>query len=225
MEQPFVYLVGGGEFSDRTAPADRRMLGMLAGARVAIVPTAAAQHRPELAAGHGVRYFARLGSDAEAVMILNQKDAEDPELCSVLVKADLIYLTGGDPAHLVRAFRGSAAFEALRGAAEQGSIIGGSSAGAMALGPVVAFPNAGIGEGLGLIKLVTIPHAESIPQARMDQITDAIGGDHPIVAICAESACMVSGDKLENFGPDAVAVYVGGGWRTVEPNTKTLPSG
>lgn len=225
MKQRSVYLAGGGEFSATAAIADRRVLDILSGSRVAIVPTAAARHSPELAAGNGVRYFAELGSDAAAVMILNETDAQDPKLCATLAESDLVYLTGGDPAHLVKVFRESTALEALRRAADQGSIIGGSSAGAMALGPVVAFPKEGIGEGLGLVDVVTIPHSESIPQARMDEIADAIGGDHPIVAIPAESACMVSGDRLESFGPDSVSVYIGGEWRTVEPNTGTLLGG
>ena len=223
--RPSIYLTGGGEFSAATEPADRRVLGMLGGPRIAIVPTAAARHSPELAAQNGVLYFSRLGSDAEAVRVLEENDAQDAELCSMLAKADLIYLTGGDPAHLVKVFQGSTALETLRQAAERGSIIGGSSAGAMALGPVVAFPKEGIGDGLGLTEVVTIPHAESIPQTRLDEVVDAIGADHPIAAIPAESACMVSGDKLESFGPDAVAVHIGDSWRTVEPNTETSLGG
>jgi len=223
--QPLIYLAGGGEFSAATEPADRRVLGMLSGSRVAIVPTAAARHSPELAARNGVSYFSRLGGDAEAVMMLDENDAQDEELCSMLARADLIYLTGGDPAHLVKVFQGSRGLETLERAAERGSIIGGSSAGAMALGPVVAFPKQGIAKGLGLVDVVTIPHAESIPQARQDEIADAIGTDHPIAAIPSESTCMVNGDKLESFGPDAVAVYAGATWRTVEPNTATQLSG
>ncbi len=225
MKQPSIYLVGGDEFSAKTEPADRRVLDILGGSRVAIVPTAAARQHPEIAARHGVRHFSRLGGDAEAVMMLGEKDAQDPELCSMLVGADLIYLTGGDPAHLVKVFQGSTALETLRGAAEQGSIIGGSSAGAMALGPVVAFPRQGIGEGLGLVDVATIPHSESIPQARLDEIARTIGAEHWIAAIPSQSSCLVTGDRLESFGPDAVAVYVGATWRIVEPNTETLLSG
>ena len=49
IRQP-IYLVGGDEFSSATAQADKRVLAMLEGPRVAVVPTAAASHRPELAA-------------------------------------------------------------------------------------------------------------------------------------------------------------------------------
>ena len=100
-----IYLVGGDEFSPATALADERVLGMLRRKRVAVVPTAAADQRPELAGENGVRHFSALGADASIVMILDKADAGNGEFCERLMESDLIYLTGGSPAHLVEVRR------------------------------------------------------------------------------------------------------------------------
>jgi len=190
---------------------------MLEGRRVAVVPTAAASHRPELAAENGVRHFSALGADATTVMILDEADAANEALCGRLMESDLIYLTGGNPAHLVEVLQGSPALAALRQSLEQGSIVGGSSAGAMALGPLVAFPRQGVADGLALADVVTVPHSESIEEGRLQELSRTIGGDHTIVAIPSQSACLVTGQRLEGLGPDAVSVFAVGSWHRVEP--------
>ena len=204
--------------------ADERVLGMLKGKRVAVVPTAAAQHRPELAGGNGVRHFAALGAEASVVMILDKADARNAELCGRLTESDLIYLSGGDPAHLVEVFQGSLALATLRQSAERGSIVGGSSAGAMALGPMVAFPQQGVARGLAIVDVVTVPHSESIGEGRLRELSRTVGNDHTIVAIPSRSACLVTGKQLEGLGPDAVSVFAEGAWHRVEPGQElSLP--
>jgi peptidase E len=219
-----IYLVGGDEFSAATAQADERVLGMLGRKRVAVVPTAAAGQRPELAGENGVRHFAALGADARIVMILDKADAGDRDLCERLTESDLIYLTGGNPTHLVEVLQGSPALAALRQSSAQGAIVGGSSAGAMALGPVVAFPRQGVAKGLAMVEVVTVPHSESIEEERLQELSRTVAGDHTIVAIPSRSACLVTGQRLKGLGPDAVSVFAGGAWRRIEPGRElSLP--
>lgn len=128
-------LMGGNEFRPNCIPMDERLLAELKRPtpRVIIVPTAAAHQNPGLAARNGMRYFSDLGADSASAMILNRSDADDPARLAALDGADVIYLTGGDPAHLLGALRGSLFLDRLRQFAGAGGWLVGSSAGAMVL--------------------------------------------------------------------------------------------
>ena len=128
-----VALHGGGEFE----PGDEPFLDALlttAGAlvddgepiRVAVVPTAAAGGRPDLAAAHGVAAFERVAGRAgrpvrvEPVMVVDATSAADPTLADRLRAAHVIHFPGGDPGMIPRTLPGTAALaaiEAARGAA------------------------------------------------------------------------------------------------------------
>ena len=67
-----ILLVGGGEFQEECLDMDSYLLKSLnkKHPRVAIIPTAAANQRPEMAAENGVRYFDSLEANANPIMIL-----------------------------------------------------------------------------------------------------------------------------------------------------------
>jgi cyanophycinase len=127
--------MGGNEFRPNCIPMDERLLAELKrpAPRVVIVPTAAAHQNPALAARNGSRYFSDLGANTTSAMILKRSDADDPARLAELDVADAIYLTGGDPAHLLDALRGSAFLDYLRQFVAAGGWLIGSSAGAMVL--------------------------------------------------------------------------------------------
>ncbi len=102
-----IALVGGNEFRANCDSMDRLLLDATGAERpgVAIIPTAAAEQNPSMAAANGVSHFDRLGADAWPLMVLTSGDAGDPKNVSRLDDADLVYLTGGDPGHLVCADR------------------------------------------------------------------------------------------------------------------------
>ena len=114
-----IALVGGDEFRRGCEAMDTTILEATGARRprVSVVPTAAAAQNPAKAASNGVSYFSSLGADASAVMALGPADAADPGLIAPLAQADVVYLTGGDPAHLLRTLRGSLLLDALRGRA------------------------------------------------------------------------------------------------------------
>jgi cyanophycinase len=172
-----IALHGGGEF----LPGDERFLGALLEAaatgrgtpdgerpiRIAVVPTAAAAHRPELSGAHGVSAFERVAAAAgrpvaaRAVLIVDTRSAADPTLAAELAAADLVYLPGGDPGVIPRVFPGTAALEAIASARDAGAVVAGASAGAMALGPLTWTPD-GVAKGLGFIPDVAVmPHADA----------------------------------------------------------------
>ncbi len=171
-----IALHGGGEFLAGDEPFLTAWLqaasrpGVAGRARrVAIVTTAAARGRPELAGAHGVdatgRVAACLGLDVEAevVPILDASSAADPDLAARLTAADAIHLPGGDPDLIPAILGGSRAWSAIQAALADGAALAGASAGAMALAAWTWTP-AGLVQGLGLVPgppFLVMPHADA----------------------------------------------------------------
>ena len=136
-----IALVGGGEFRPGCEEMDLAILEAtgVEGPSVLILPTAAANQNPGKAAANGVAYFSGLGARSSALMVLGPAEANDERLMSPLDSADLVYITGGDPGHLLRVLTGSLLLKRLEGALERGAVLAGSSAGAMVLGSWMRF--------------------------------------------------------------------------------------
>ncbi len=134
--------------------------------RVAVVPTAAARGRPDLAGANGVEAFARVaaanGLDvvASAVPVVSHETAHDAGLAAELAAADVIHFPGGDPDLIPTIMPGSAAWAAITDAHIGGAVLAGASAGAMAFGPWTWTPGGGMG-GLRVVHgFVVVPHAQ-----------------------------------------------------------------
>ena len=98
-----IALVGGNEFRPGCERGDRAVLAATGAERprVVILPTAAAHYNPSKAASNGVRYFSDLGAEASPLMVLGKEEAGDEALLAPVDTADVIYLSGGDPGHLL----------------------------------------------------------------------------------------------------------------------------
>ena len=181
-----IALHGGGEF----LPGDEPFLTAILTAaprdagsvRVAVVPTAAARGRPDLAGANGVRALERvalgLGAaiEAEVVPVLDARSAADPGLAARLAGATLIHLPGGDPDLIPALYPGSEAWMAILAALERGAVLAGASAGAMALAPVTWTPQ-GMVRGLGLVPgLIVVPHVDASSWGR---VLDRYGDRRP----------------------------------------------
>ena len=158
-----VALHGGGEFEPGDEPfldallvAAGRLVGDGEPIRIAIVPTAGANGRPDIAAAHGIAAFERVAAragrpvQAEPVLVLDATSAADPVLVERLRVVHLIHFPGGDPAHIPLTFAGSAAWAAIGAARDRGTVLAGASAGAMAMAPLTWTPN-GVVPGLAVV--------------------------------------------------------------------------
>jgi cyanophycinase-like exopeptidase len=175
-----VALHGGGEFEPGDEPFLEALLAVAGrlvadgeSIRIAVVPTAAALGRPDLAAAHGVEAFERVAAgagrpvQAESVPVLDVASAADPELAQRLRAAHLIHFPGGDPALIPRTLPGSPALAAIAAARAGGTVLAGASAGAMAMAPFTWTSN-GVVAGLGIVPGVVIaPHADEAAWARI----------------------------------------------------------
>ena len=218
-----VALHGGGEFE----PGDEPFLdGLLAAAgglvadeepvRIAIVPTAGARGRPDLAAAHGVAAFERVARRAgrpvraEPVLVLDAGLAADPALADRLRAAHLIHFPGGDPALIPLTLAGSAAWAAIETARDGGAVLAGASAGAMAMAPLTWTPN-GVVRGLAVVPgLVVAPHADPATWSRVvarygDALPPDLGllglAERTGVTVTADSPWLVVGESVVHWLP------------------------
>lgn len=133
-----VALIGAGEFLPTMAEFDAGLLAAtgLPRPRVAILPTASYPDGEDVFqrwAAMGVAHFGALGAEVEPVLVRDRSEADDAGAAQALGEADLIYLSGGKPGHLIRALDGSAVGRAILDAHARGAVLAGCSAGAMVL--------------------------------------------------------------------------------------------
>lgn len=169
-----IALLGSGEYLSVMDEVDRHLLansGSKNGSpRVVCLPTAAGREG-DASVGRwskmGVEHFQRLGADVQAVPIIDQDSANDPQWESALENADLIYFSGGDPGYLFNTMNGSRAWTAAQKAWARGAVYAGCSAGAMILGKQIPdFRMAGLRSisAFGVVPAAfTIPHFDAIP--------------------------------------------------------------
>ncbi|MFL5777589.1 MAG: Type 1 glutamine amidotransferase-like domain-containing protein [Chloroflexota bacterium] len=133
-----VALIGAGEFLPEMADFD---LGLLAATgrarpRVVILPTASYPDGEAVFqrwAEMGVAHFRSLGAEVEPVLVRDRAAADDAAAVQAVGEADLVYLSGGKPGHLLDALDGTALADALTAAHDRGAVVAGCSAGAMAM--------------------------------------------------------------------------------------------
>lgn len=171
-----VALHGGGEFLPGDEPFLREILGLAPRSDglvlIAVVPTAAARGRPDVAAANGIAAFRRIAIEAgirvevEAVRVVDAASAADQSLAERLAASTLIHLPGGDPDLIPTVYPGTAAWAAMQHAREHGAVLAGASAGAMALAAWTWTPRGGI-PGLGVVPGIGVaPHADAASWAQ-----------------------------------------------------------
>jgi cyanophycinase len=133
-----VALVGAGEFLAPMAELDRGLLEATGRSRprVAILPTAAAPDGEatfQTWAEMGVQHFMALGAEVEPVLVRTTEEGWDAAALQAIGEADLIYLSGGHPRHLLRVLCESPLGAEIRAANARGAVVAGCSAGAMAI--------------------------------------------------------------------------------------------
>jgi cyanophycinase len=133
-----VALIGAGEFLPAMAEFDAGLLAATGRTRprVAILPTASAPDGEEVFqrwAAMGVAHFGALGAEVEPVLVQDRFDANDTSAAQAVGEADLIYLSGGKPAHLIETLEDTAVGRAIDDAHQRGAVLAGCSAGAMVL--------------------------------------------------------------------------------------------
>jgi peptidase E len=97
-------LIGSGEYLTAMDPVDRELISRLSQSLQAVcLPTTAGQESPARIAylsKLGLRHFEGLGVQVEALPVIDQASANNPEYAAVISRMNFIYLSGGKPAYL-----------------------------------------------------------------------------------------------------------------------------
>ncbi len=210
-----IALVGGDEFREGCEAMDEAILAATGKQTpvTLIIPTAAASQRPELAAQNGVRHFKSLGADAHPLMALDRNDAMDSGLASEVDSAELVYLTGGNPAHLLDSLTESTLLLRIEAALDRGAVLAGSSAGAMVMGSWMRFRE--WRHALGIAKgIATLPHHErSDPESTLQELNASAPDElRAILGVDGRCGALSGPDGWTALGPGNITLYRNGGW-------------
>jgi cyanophycinase len=209
-----ILLAGGAEFGGRMAEPDLRAIELAggAGARISILPTAAApDHNHERAGRNGVRWFESLGAtNVAALPLIDRASADSPAVVAALRESQLIYLLGGFPHYLGQTLVGSASWQAIVAAYQAGAVVAGSSAGAMALCQHYYNPESSqVIEGLALLpNACVLPHHNTFGKGWAARIA-ALLPDSVLLGIDERTAMLDDGDggAWRVYGQGAVTLY------------------
>ena len=218
-----IALVGSGEFTPSMEAVDRALLRSTGRdrPRVVVLPTASwpdGEATFRRWAAQGREHFAGLGAEVEPVLVRGSEDANDPAAIAAIGEADLIYLSGGKPGHLLDALGIGGVGAALRAAHARGAVIMGCSAGAMVLAAHQlrsvgrAFVQLPIGwrDGLALVPgTIVIPHYDAFPEPLSAAIALAAPADTLVLGIDEETALVGRGVAWQVQGRGRVTVWRG----------------
>ena len=223
-----IVLVGGEEFRTGCEEMDRAVMAASGKqpASVLIIPTAAVTG-PAKAANDGVTHFAALGGAASQLMVLDAAQANNSEFVAPAAQADVVYFTGGSPDHLLATLRDSALLRILLAGQETGQVLGGSSAGAMAMGSVMRRPSGGGWvDGLGIVRGVAVlPHHEGRdPVATANELRSGAPDGVVYLGIDARTGCLGSPGDWLVVGSGRVTVYQAGEFGQFDAGDR-LPTG
>ena len=214
----YLVLEGGAEFGGRMRDPDLRALELAGGfdAPLRILPTAAAPDQNHHRAGsNGVRWFKGLGArDVESVLVIDRKNANNPQLANELRRARLIYLLGGFTHYLGQTLKDSLAWRATLDAFNNGAVIAGSSAGAMVMCEFYFDPGAGqVEQGLNLIpNSLVLPHHNTFGKRWATQLLKKLP-DITLIGIDEQTGMIDEGDvrMWKVHGAGNVTLYQDGG--------------
>ena len=219
-----IALVGGEEFRPGCEEMDREIMRASGKdpAKVVVVPTAAVTG-PAKAANDGAIHFGALGGDSSMLMLLERGHAEDPDFFAPAALADVVYFTGGSPEHLLETVENSPFWAALLASVEGGSVLAGSSAGAMVMGSMMRGPRGGGWiEALGLVPGVAVPpHHERRNQPETSkELQQSAPSGLTFLGIDARTGCLGSPGDWRVVGFGRVTVYQGSEWKVYNSGDK-----
>ncbi len=218
-----IVLVGSGEFTPAMEEVDRGLLAATRRTRprVAVVPTASWPDGEAIFEGwleQGRAHFEALGAEVEGVELQSREQAFDAAVVQAIGEADLVYLSGGKPDHLLDVLEGTPAGAALRSVHDRGGTVAGCSAGAMVLAarqPRVGrrrffrIPT-GWREGLGLVEGVAVlPHYDAFPEVLAAAVVLVAPRGTLVLGIDEETAAVCRGGTWQVQGRGRVTVWRG----------------
>jgi cyanophycinase len=209
-------LVGGDEFNPGNEEQDRILASTARPGPAFVLPTAAARQEPGRSVAHATQWFKQFGLELQELPVLKRRDAKSAGLAERARDGGFFYLVGGDPGLVAQVLRGSAVWQAIFQAWQEGAALAGSSAGAMALCSHTlvreTWPNRFNRrpiDALGLLpKTAVLPHFDTFGHRWVESAQAAAPGI-TLVGIDERSAAVWMRDEWRAAGPGSVTVIKG----------------
>lgn len=204
-------IVGGGQLPDSIR---ERFLELAGGrnAHLVIIPTAS--YKADLADLQPAMSFWKAQPVASVEMLHTRKpqEASSPEFLRCLKRATGIWLSGGDQNKLMSAYGGTELERELKRFLARGGVIGGTSAGASVMSPLMicgGYPHPEIGPGFGLLSGVIIDQHFS-NRHRLVRLLNVLGRNPSYlgIGIDEQTALIVTGNTLSVIGNAEVRLCV-----------------
>ncbi len=212
-------LVGGDELHPGNEEQDRVLVEAAGGGHAYVLATAAGRQRPELAVRHAVEWFGSLGLAVEELPATKRSHATSGEIAERARAGRFFYLVGGDPGLVPKVLAGSPVWDAIVSAWRDGAALGGSSAGAMAMGEWTLIRDRMPGDdrrryqpALGVVPGVAVlPHFETFGHRWVGSARAAAPSDGVVLlGVDERSAAMWRDGTWRAYGPGGVTVIAAG---------------
>lgn len=217
-------LVGGDELHPGNEEQDLVLVEAAGGGPAYVLATAAGRHRPDLAVRNAVEWFGQLGLDVEELPATKRSHATSAEIAERARAGRFFYLVGGDPGLVPKTLAATPVWGAIVDAWRSGAALGGSSAGAMALGEWTLIRDRMPSDdrrqyrpALGLVPgIAVLPHFDTFGHRWVDSALAAAPRDDVVlVGIDERSAAVWQDGTWRTYGPGGVTVIAAGEVRRV----------
>ncbi|MBE3580892.1 MAG: cyanophycinase [Thermoanaerobacteraceae bacterium] len=217
-----LYIIGGNEDKEGSCTVLRRFVEAAGGEEAVLAVIPAASGDPAGAGEEYRRVFTRLGAArVEVVTFTSRREAAGADLVNILESSTGIFLTGGDQLRLTALLGGTELDRALHRAYRRGAVVGGTSAGAAAMGTTMIVEGPGeeapraevvrMAPGLGLIREVMVDQ-HFAQRGRLGRLLAAVAHNPYILGLGIDEDTAVLVDDRQRFmvyGSGAVTVVDG----------------
>jgi len=156
------------------------------------------------------------GSKCELNSDFEQGPSRDETYFSNIHEVDLIYLTGGDPKHLLETLYQTPFMAAITESVSKGATLAGSSAGAMVLGSRMRFKK--WMPAIGLISnTAVLPHHEnSIPETVLSENQSELQSGIELIGIDSATGVFLGDNGVKIAGKGKAIFYSGSTYKIIE---------
>lgn len=172
-----------------------------------IIPVAATDN-PRKSVKAGVRYFDSLGARTEYAMVVDADTADLGGQAAAVERADVIYLSDGNPFDAVKGLRNTEALGKILTVWHAGGVLAGCGAGAMAL--CERYWDSGVWEqGLGVLSgIAVLPHHQAITgRFSAERLRQGLPSDTLILGLDDATGVLINGPEVRVVGPGVVTLY------------------
>jgi len=216
-------LVGGGERRGRDFEVLEHFVAAAGGRDAKILVCAAATREPKPALREYCQVFKELGvADVWSEALEDRQEAEKPALLEQLAASTAVYFTGGDQLRLTSLVAGTSFGEKLRERHNAGDyVLGGTSAGATAMGSVMILSGPGggsvrrsdvkVGVGLGFLRDAMVD-THFNERGRVPRFLTVFAQNSQVLGIGIDENTGVDirlGEEFRVIGSGAVTVFDG----------------